>query len=89
VSHWILIEAEHPENYEHVVCGPFETEVEAVEHMNDSLQVQGWCEDDAVDCWTVGTDAMKDAHTQRWEDASENWGLYRPIPDEDQTFLNP
>jgi hypothetical protein len=37
----------------------------------------------------VGTDAMKDAHTQRWEDASENWGLYRPIPDEDQTFLNP
>jgi hypothetical protein len=88
MSHWILVEAEHPENYEHVVCGPFDTEAEAVHHLQDSLQVQGWCDDDALDAWVVETDTDKDDVVRQWAKHGDNWGLYVPIRDDDQTFLN-
>jgi hypothetical protein len=81
MNNWIIIEAEHPECYEHVVCGPFSDAAVAVEHMQDSGQIQGFCEDDAIDCWTVTSDAEKDDVTRQWTEHGDNWGVYRPVLD--------
>lgn len=80
MSHWIVIEAEHPETYEHVVVGPFETAEAAATHL-DSVQVDGFCEDDAIDCHTVTSDAARDKVTAVWTQAGDYWGVYKPIPD--------
>lgn len=77
---WVFIEAEFPEDNEHVKCGPFDTEAEAVEHMEDSTQVQGFCEDDAVDCWVTDT---PDTTTDVWDKFKEDWGTYAPIKDKE------
>ena len=83
MSHWILIEAECPARFEHVVIGPFDTEERGAAHLQDSLQVQGMCDDDAIDAWAVDCDAAKDATTAAWTAAGENWGLYRPVRDDE------
>lgn len=82
-SHWVLIEAERPDQFEHVVIGPFATAVAAIHHLQDSLQVQGMCDDDAIDAWVVDSSAAKDVAAAAWTAAGENWGLYRPVRDDE------
>lgn len=82
MSHWILIEAEDPERFEHVVIGPFADQATAIAHLEDSLQVQGMCQDDAIDAWAVDHDRDKDSATKAWVRAGEPWGLYQPVGDD-------
>jgi hypothetical protein len=82
MSHWILLEAEYPQRFEHVVIGPFADEATAVEHLQDSLQVEAMCQDDAIDAWTVDHDRDTDTAIGAWDAAGEPWGLYRPVGDD-------
>ena len=82
MSHWILLEAEYPQRFEHVVIGPFAAEATAGAHLQDSLQVQGMCQDDVIDAWTVDNDRDKDTATAAWDAAGEPWGLYRVVRDD-------
>lgn len=81
-SFWIVIEAEHPERYEHVVLGPFESREDATHHLLYSAQVDGYCEDDAIDC-AVLNDAGKDREVARWDQAGEPWGTYAPCTEDE------
>ena len=87
MSHWILLEAEHPQRFEHVVIGPFADETTAVEHLQNSLQVQAMCQDDAIDAWTVDHDRDKDTAIGAWDAAGEPWGRYRPVGDDEGVDL--
>lgn len=80
MSCWILIEAMRPDRFGHAVIGPFDDPAQALRHLQDSGQVDGICEDDAVDAWT-GDDTDKAATTAAWDSAAEPWWLYAPVPD--------
>lgn len=79
-KHWVLIEAQNPDRYPHVVIGPFDTNNEAYDHM-DSFQVDGFCEEDALDAW-LATDGDMRKHTAIWTAAGEPWGTCTPVPDD-------
>jgi hypothetical protein len=87
MSHWVLIEAGNPAQYEHVVIGPLADDHGAVAHLRHSAQVERMCQEDAVDAWSVATDTAKDATVARWQADGQPWGLYRAVRDTEAADL--
>lgn len=54
---WIFVERDHedPGPDEHIAFGPYLTEYSASVAMEDSILIQGQCEEDCVDCYLVAT----------------------------------
>lgn len=78
---YVIIDRLHPDEYEHVVIGPWADEDSAVRHLQDSMQVQGICEDDAQDA-SVGTAEDAAEAIAYWIGEEEPWEQYDIVEDE-------
>lgn len=75
---YVAVQRLHPEDWEHVIIGPFDTEAAADAYLMDSIQVQALVEDDCEDAWV--TDAEGAAETVAdWVVDEQRWEQHLPV----------